>query len=70
MLVAFLIHYEFRLVFLCWHVGPDVLACRYWDREGSNSGRFVILSLLILFVVPKSKVQGDLGNDSCLSYLL
>ena len=30
MLVAFLIYYEFRLVFLCWHVGPDVLACWSW----------------------------------------
>ena len=53
MLVAFLIYYEFRLVLLGWHVGPDVLACWYWDRGGANSGRFVILSCLILFVVPK-----------------
>ena len=44
MLVAFLIYYEFWLVNVCWHVGPDVLMCRPWDRGGVNSGRFVVVS--------------------------
>ena len=30
MLVAFLIYYGFWLILLCWHVGPDVLACWSW----------------------------------------
>ena len=47
---------------MCSHVGPDVLACWSWDRGGAISGRFVILSFLVLFVVPKGKVQWDFCN--------
>ena len=77
MLVAFLIYYDFgwslcvgMLVLMCWHVGPDLLTCWSWDRGGANSGRFVILSCLILFVVPEGKVQREFCNASCLSDLL
>ena len=70
MLVAFLIYYEFWLFLFCWHVGPDVFKCLYWDRGGANSDRFVILTCLGLFVVPECKVQRDFCNASCLSDLL
>ena len=69
MIVAFLIYYEFWLVLVYWHVGPDVLACCSWDRGGAKSGRFVILSCLFVFIVPEGKVQRDFCNASCLSYL-
>ena len=70
MLFAYLIYYEFWLVLLCWDVGPDVLACWSYDRVVANSGRFVILSFLILFVVPEDKAQRDFCNAICLSDLL
>ena len=70
MIVVFLIYYEFWLVLVSWHVGPNVLACCTLDRGGANSGRFVILSFLVLFAVPESKVQRDFCNAGCLSYLL
>ena len=70
MLVAFLIYYEFPLVLVYWHVGPDVLACWSWDRGCANKGRFGIMSCLVLFVVPEGKVQRNFCNANCLSDLL
>ena len=70
MLVAFLIDFEFWLVLVCWHVGPNVLACWSWDRGGANSGRYVILFCLVLFVVREDNVQRDICDASCFSDLL
>ena len=69
MIAAFLIYYEFWLVLVCWHVGPDVLACWSWNRGNANSGKFVLLSCLVLFEVAEGKVQRYFCNASCLSDL-
>ena len=40
------------LVLIRWHVGPGIEAV-------PNSGMYVILSYLVLFIVPEDKVQWD-----------
>ena len=69
MLVAFLIYYEFWWL-VCLHVVPDVFAGWSWERGGAKSGRFVILSCLVVFVVAEDKFQRDFCYACCTSVLL